>query len=137
MLLQKKNKLMPSKLIMAVSLLHMANANGSVENEQINYLLTIFKGDTKIVNHADRHIKDAIKKGRTLDDFLEDANKVLSDEQKRCIVANMIDIMYSDGRCDAYEQKLLDAYISGFGHDYSDYLTYIELSVIKNNHEVF
>ena len=132
----KKDELNP-KLILAVSLLHMANANGEIANEQMMYLLTVLHGDNKLISQANKYIKKSIQIGRTLQDFLDEAKDLICDEQKEFIVINMIDIMLSDSNCDVHEERLLGFYLDSFNFDEEKYLNYKSMIYKKNNYDLF
>jgi uncharacterized tellurite resistance protein B-like protein len=135
-MLFKKIELTP-KLSFAIALLYMASADGVVESEEITYLSTVMHGDADKIIQANRYIKDAMKRGKTFDDFLDDSDKILTEEQKECIIVNLIDMMLSDGEADEYEEKLLDHIIEKYDFKREKFDIYKELMIKKNDHSVF
>ena len=135
-MLFKKIELTP-KLSFAIALLYMASADGVVESEEITYLSTVMHGDADKIIQANRYIKDAMKRGKTFDDFLDDSDKILTEEQKECIIVNLIDMMLSDGEADEYEEKLLDHIIEKYDFKRKKFDIYKELMIKKNDHSVF
>ena len=70
-------------------------------------------------------------------DFLDDSDKILTEEQKECIIVNLIDMMLSDGEADEYEEKLLDHIIEKYDFKREKFDIYKELMIKKNDHSVF
>lgn len=129
-------ELTPKKAF-AISLLYMASADGIIEQEEITYLSTVLHGDTKSIREANSYIKNAMKKNISFDTFLYEANKLLDDNQKECVIVNLVDMMLSDGKCDESEMRFLEHIIDIFGFDNKKFEIYKELMIIKNNHDIF
>ena len=125
------------KLVFAISLLYMASADGKIEQEELTYLSTVLHGDTEIILQANKYIKNAMKKGQSFTTFLAQSNQILSDEQKECIVINLVDMMLADNDVDENEEKLLNHIIEIYGFDKEKFFIYQELMSKKNNHKVF
>ncbi len=125
------------KLSFAIALLYMATADGILENEEITYLSTVMHGDGKTIMQANKYIKEALKSGLTFDMFLKNSNEILSEDQKECILVNLVDMMLSDGFAAANEEKLLERILKIYGFEEQKYLDYKRLMIIKNNHKVF
>lgn len=132
----RKDELNP-KLILAISLLHMANANGDIANEQMMYLMTVLHGDNKLISEANNYIKRSIQIGRTLQDFLDEARIILNKEQIEFLIINMIDIMLSDSNCDVHEERLLGFYLDSFDFNHEKYTNFKEMIFKKNNYDIF
>lgn len=124
-------------MVLAVSLLHMANANGDIANEQLNYLLTTLNGNTSLINKADKYIKKAVKSGTNLSDFLNEAKAVTTEEQQQAIVLNMLDIMMSDGHIDSHEERLLQYYVDHFKIPDAEYHAFKRIIELKNVQSFF
>lgn len=134
---KRENIELTPKRIFAISLLYMASSDGSIEPEEITYLSTVLHNDTKTIREANKYIKYAMKKNISFDAFLLKANVILSDEQKECIVVNLVDMMLSDGDCDDSEMKFLEYIIDIFGFDDKKFEIYRDLMMVKNNHDIF
>ncbi len=121
----------------AIALLYMATADGVLENEEITYLSTVMHGDTKVILQANKYIKNAIKTGSSFDEFLRQSNEILSQEQKECIIVNLVDMMLSDGIAASNEEKLLHRIVEIYGFEETKYQEYKRLMIVKNEHNIF
>jgi len=133
----KKIELYP-KLSFAISLMYMASADdGHIDNREMAYLSTVMRENSKILNEANRYIKQSIKHGFTLNDFLKKSNEFLSINQKECIVLNLIDLMFSDGNNAPNQEMLISLLINEYKLDEYKYAIYRELLEKKNDHSIF
>lgn len=132
----KKPRLTP-KLALAVSLLHMANLGGDMTSEKMMCMISTLQGDNRIISYANKYIKDSMLAGITLNEFLEEACKLLSDAQKEFIIINMIDIMLTDKECGLHEEKLLGFYLDAFGFEAEKYEQYKNFISKKNDFILF
>jgi uncharacterized tellurite resistance protein B-like protein len=137
MIFRSKEVTLTPKLSFAVALLYMASADGVIENEEITYLSTVMHGDGTLIADANRYIKNAIKSGTSFDKFLLESNELLSNDQKECILVNLIDMMLSDGEASDNEEKLLKHILDKYGFDEEKYTIYKELMIKKNDHSIF
>ncbi len=134
-----KNIDLNPKLSFAVALLYMASADGVIDHGEITHLSNVMHGDMTVLLEANKYVKNCLKKGISFNDFLYKSNELLNDEQKECIIINIIDMMISDKHAEVHqnEEKLLIHIIHMYGVDKEKYLLYKELISKKNNHAIF
>jgi uncharacterized tellurite resistance protein B-like protein len=124
-------KLSPKGALALASMTVIA-ADGSIDEDEIAGLRRIVRGDENAFNQAYK-----VFKNRPIADSVEIVNKFLSDKQKACVLANLIDLAMADGVMAGAEEKLLTSYISSFQLPDDTVKKIIEATEIKNNFSVF
>jgi len=125
------------KLSFAIAMLYMASVDETIDRDEIRYISAIMHGDMGTLSKANKYIKQAIQKNMTFYNFLEESKKLLSLQQKECIILNLIDIMFLDENISSYEEKLLKLIIKEYEFDLERYEQYKSIICIKNNHSIF
>jgi len=125
------SKLAP-KSALALAALTMIGADGAVEDEEMDGLRRIVRGDDEAFRVAFRIYKD-----KNINECVSLVSNVLSDRQKVATIANLLDLAMADGMLAGAEKRLLEAYMSNFGIDEEIVKTIIEVIAIKNDFSIF
>jgi len=133
---RKKIDLTP-KLTLAIVLLYMIGIDNEVTHDETTYLISVMHGDSHIIKEANEYLQNAIKMDLSFEMFLDESIKILTENQKECIIINLIDIMLVDGVVRKNEQKLLDFILKKYQFDTKKYSMYKEMITIKNDHSIF
>jgi uncharacterized tellurite resistance protein B-like protein len=128
----------------ATSLIYMMSADGQIENEEVGQLLSVLGGDnqggTIGVGANNRKLLDrAVKyvQSHTPEQFFAEAVPVLSDAQKMCILANILDSSLSDGSAASQEQALFANFLQAFSISEERFKPFFEVIAFKNDRSVF
>lgn len=119
------------KLAFACSMIYMVASDGEVSVEEQAYLIMKVK-DAETVNKAVKYIK-----GNSFEQFAKDANGVMNDEQKMCLMINLADLLLADGVADKNEQALFARLLDVFGIKEDAVQPYMATLALKNNTGVF
>lgn len=121
-----------SKSALALSAMTVIGADGVIEDEELEGLQRIVRGDEKAFRDA-----YAVYKARTIEECLHLVASVLNDDQKAATIANLLDIAMADGVLAGAEEALLQAYVSEFGLSDDDLKMIIDVIALKNNFSIF
>jgi len=128
----------------ATSLIYMIGADGKVENEEVGQLLAVLGGEDsggtidvgaqnkKLLDRAFRY-----QQNNSADTFLAEVTPILTDAQKMCILANILDSSLSDGAAAPEEQALFNQFLQAFGISDERFKPFFEMMVLKNDRTVF
>lgn len=119
------------KLSLAVGLLHMINADGHVEAEEIGNVLQALGNDKALLDAAGRYAR-----AKDIDSYLAESAKLLNAEQKMCILLNLYDSLLADGVAAPEEQALFSRFLSAYGVSEQSIEPYTLGIALKNNREV-
>lgn len=119
------------KVALCAGMIYMLASDGNIEQEEILYLNTIIN-DEATINNAVKYIK-----GKDIDTFLAEANGILDDRQKMVVIANMLDLLFSDGSASSEEQALFHKVLGAFGKTESDVANLFEVIILKNDKSLF
>ena len=61
----------------------------------------------------------------------------LTEEQKLCILVNIMDTLYADGNADVSEQEMFNKFFTAFGANEEAFMPNFNAIVLKNNKSVF
>jgi len=114
-------------LAMAVSIVYMMSADGSIGQEEIGQLETMvgeFEGLQQFALQFVRKIKRS--------DFLNEAKHVLDKQQRLCVLLNVCDSMMSDESVGILEDKLFVSMLDAFAVKESAFKKYYEVLELKN-----
>jgi uncharacterized tellurite resistance protein B-like protein len=123
-------KLTPA-IALATSMIYMMSADGEISDEELNYLATKLHA----IGDADELIRLSAKysKKQGLEEFQKEANKILTRDQKFTVLANLIDILLSDGTAEEEEQELFFSFVNAFEITEDDIQPYIDILSVKND----
>lgn len=76
-------------------------------------------------------------KARSPKECVELAAAAMSPEQRRCALANLIDIAMADGVLAGAERQLLESYVAAFGVDATTVEAIVDIVALKNNKSIF
>ena len=119
------------KLSLAVGLLHMINADGQVEAEEIGNVLQALGNDKALMDAAGRYAR-----AKDVDSYLAESAKLLNSDQKMCILLNLYDSLLADGVAAPEEQALFSRFMSAYGVSEQSLEPYAMGISIKNNRKV-
>ena len=119
------------KLSLAVGLLHMINADGQVEAEEIGNVLQALGNDKALMDAAGRYAR-----AKDIDSYLAESSKLLNTDQKMCILLNLFDSLLADGIAAPEEQALFSRFLSAYGVSEQTIEPYTSGIALKNKREV-
>lgn len=119
------------KLSLAVGLLHMINADGHVEAEEIGNVLQALGNDKALLDAAGRYAR-----AKDVDSYLSESAKLLNADQKMCILLNLYDSLLADGVAAPEEQILFSRFLSAFGVSEQSIEPYTVGIALKNKREI-
>jgi len=119
------------KLSLAVGLLHMINADGQVEAEEIGNVLQALGNDKALMDAAGRYAR-----ATDVDSYLAESAKLLNSDQKMCILLNLYDSLLADGVAAPEEQALFSRFLSAYGVSEQMVEPYTLGIALKNKREV-
>lgn len=124
---------MSPRRALAISLIYCMASDGELAPEEAGHLVSVMgKGATR--DELDRCLKYVRANGP--DKFLEEATPKLSEQQRLCIVLNMIDSAMADGTAEEGEQKLIAQFQQAFGLTDEALHPYFQALVAKNDRSV-
>jgi uncharacterized tellurite resistance protein B-like protein len=121
-----------SKSALALAALTMIGADGSVEDEEVESLQRIVRGDDEAFRLAFRVYKD-----KSINECVSLVTNILNDRQKIAAIANLLDIAMADGMLAGAEKRLLEAYVNNFDIEEEIVKAIIEVIAIKNDFSIF
>jgi uncharacterized tellurite resistance protein B-like protein len=119
------------KLSLAVGLLHMINADGHVEAEEIGNVLQALGNDKALLDAAGRYAR-----AKDIDSYLAESAKLLNADQKMCILLNLYDSLLADGVAAPEEQALFSRFLSAYGVSEQSIEPYTVGIALKNKREI-
>ena len=119
------------KLSLAVGLLHMINADGHVEAEEIGNVLQALGNDKALLDAAGRYAR-----AKDVDSYLAESAKLLNADQKMCILLNLYDSLLADGVAAPEEQILFSRFLLAYGVSEQLIEPYTVGIALKNKREV-
>jgi uncharacterized tellurite resistance protein B-like protein len=119
------------KLSLAVGLLHMINADGQVEAEEIGNVLQALGNDKALMDAAGRYAR-----AKDIDTYLAESAKMLNGDQKICILLNLYDSLLADGVAAPEEQALFSRFLSAYGVSEQTIEPYTLGIALKNKREI-
>lgn len=119
------------KLSLAVGLLHMINADGHVEAEEIGNVLQALGNDKALLDAAGRYAR-----AKDVDSYLAESAKLLNADQKMCILLNLYDSLLADGVAAPEEQILFSRFLSAYGVSEQSIEPYTVGIALKNKREI-
>lgn len=132
---KSKSDALNQKHIFIASLIYMVAADGIVEEEEILQLIGAiqqFPDRDEIFNAAIKYTKRT-----SSNQFLSEANGLLSDAQKMTILVNLADSLTSDGDADPSEQRLFEQFLQAWNIPEERFRPFFEVIAMKNDRTVF
>jgi len=128
----------------ATSLIYMISVDGKIENEEVGQLLAVLGGEESGgsigVGANNRQLLDRAFKYRQKNDaakFLSEAAPILTDAQKMCILANILDSLLSDGDAAPEERELFAQFLQAFEISEERFKPFFDVMAMKNDRSVF
>ncbi|HHB94988.1 MAG TPA: TerB family tellurite resistance protein [Campylobacterales bacterium] len=122
-------------IALAGSMIYIMASDGELAEEEMHYLastLQSFGDPQELVDSAYKYSKK-----KDLETFQKEANEVLNHDQKMTVLANLIDLLLSDGRAEEEEQDLFFSFVHAFGVSEDEIQPFIDIISIKNDFAVF
>jgi len=120
----------PSKVTpmigMAAALMYLSNVDGAIAKEEDYYILSTCGYNQQVLQPALAYYKT-----HTFDELLV-AIKNINNEQKLCILANLIELGMSDGVLHSSEQKMIRQFVEKMGMNEDSYQTIRQVMLLKN-----
>ncbi|MBP2297794.1 TerB family tellurite resistance protein [Azospirillum picis] len=118
---------------LVVSLIYCMGSDGEIDPEEVGHLVSVL-GRSATREELDRCFKFA--RSTTPDAFLADAAPKLNEQQRLCILLNMIDSAMADGEAEQGERDLIARFQQAFGLDDGKLGPYFQALVAKNSRGV-
>lgn len=129
----KSNELkLTPKAALALAAVTVIASDGSVEDDEINQLTRLVKGDEQALSSA-----LAAYEKLSVADSVRLAAKALDGKQRMACIAILLDLAMSDGILAGAEQELLNAYVEAFQLAEADITGIVDVIALKNDFSVF
>lgn len=125
---QKPQKTITPFLLLAAGIMYVSSMDNGISNEEDSYITTLFQNDQNFLRSA-----LIFYKSHSFQDYIEIAACTLNEEQKFCILANMIEISMKDDIYQAFEQDMIDKFVEKMKIPTEKYRNIEEALLIKNN----
>lgn len=132
---QSGRERMNPPFVFIASMTYMAMVDGEVHERELMSFADWFVSE----GEAEDACRAALKyvQETTVEDFLMAAAPILTEDQKLCLLANMLDVLFADGFADPSEQELFFTFCEAFEVDEAQYRPFIQTATVKNNRAVF
>lgn len=118
---------------LVVSLIYCMGSDGEIDPEEVGHLVSVL-GRNATREELDRCFKYA--RSTPADAFVTEAAPKLSQEQRLCILLNMIDSAMADGEAEPGERELIIRFQRAFGFDDAALEPHFRTLVAKNERTV-
>ncbi|MBP2292443.1 TerB family tellurite resistance protein [Azospirillum rugosum] len=118
---------------LVVSLIYCMGSDGEIDPEEVGHLISVL-GRNATREELDRCFKYA--RSTPAERFLEDAAPNLNEQQRLCILLNMIDSAMADGEAEQGERDLIARFQQAFGFDDAKLGPYFQALMAKNDRSV-
>ncbi|WP_181449428.1 TerB family tellurite resistance protein [Azospirillum thermophilum] len=119
--------------VLVISLIHCMGSDGEIDPEEVGHLVSVL-GRSATREELDRCLKYA--RGTPVDAFLQEAAPRLSEDQRRCILLNMIDSAMADGEAESGERDLIARFQQAFGFSDEALEPFVRGLVAKNDRRI-
>lgn len=123
------------KVALATAMIYMMASDGNLADEEMIYLSVTLNALGEPKEIIDSAVKYAKK--HDLEAFIEEANSLLTPEQKMTLLANLIDLLLADGDADEAEEELFSKFADSFGVSQDELQPYIDIISTKNQYSLF
>jgi uncharacterized tellurite resistance protein B-like protein len=130
--LSGKSATLTPKSALVLSAITVIAADGVIDEEELNDLAKIVRGDKKSVDTAMQFMKSNPFPG-----VIDLVANVLDEKQKIATLAILCDLAMSDGVLAGQEKKILQMYMDKFGIPEAKLTPIIEAIAIKNDFSIF
>ncbi|CAO3411063.1 tellurite resistance TerB family protein [Azospirillum largimobile] len=118
---------------LVVSLIYCMGSDGEIDPEEVGHLVSVL-GRNATREELDRCFKYA--RSTPPDGFLAEVAPKLNEQQRLCILLNMIDSAMADGEAEQGERDLIVRFQQAFGFDDAKLQPYFQALVVKNSRTV-
>ncbi|MEO1273515.1 MAG: hypothetical protein AAFX99_35975 [Myxococcota bacterium] len=132
---QQESGTLDAPFVFIASMTYMASVDGEVLDEELMPILGWLGGSEEALLAG----QDAMRYAREtpVADFLTEATPILNRDQKLCLLANMLDVLFADGFADPSEQELFFTFCQAFRVSEEEYRPFVQMAIIKNNRALF
>ncbi len=120
------------KSALALAAMTVIGADGIIEEEEVDNLRRIVRGDDDAFQRAFK-----VYKAKSFHDCIPMVAEVLDQQQKIATMANLLDIAMADGILAGAEEELLQAYAEQFAIPGNILDTLIDVIARKNDFSIF
>jgi len=107
-------------------------ADGILEDEELDSLKRIVRGDGEAFDQAYKIYKD-----KSIQECIKIVTKTLDQNQKIAVIANLLDLAMADGMLAGAEEQLLTEYVNNFQLSEDVVKSIIDVIAVKNNFAIF
>jgi uncharacterized tellurite resistance protein B-like protein len=136
------NGLTPGRAFL-VALLYLISSDGEIHGEEVGHLLSILgakkgKGVTslQLINDTVVNWAIAYRSQHSVYEFLDKTTPLLSADQKRLFVLNLIDLALSDNKLEPQEKELIDKFLTAFELTWEAIDGELQILLFKNNRQI-
>jgi uncharacterized tellurite resistance protein B-like protein len=134
---------MSSARAFLIAQLYMISADGQIESREISHLLSVV-GSTKtgplsiqVTNQKILDLAMSYRSRNSLDTFLIEVTPLLSEAQRKCVLANLLDCAYLDGNFAQAEKEVFEKFVEAFQTSQTELQPLIDAITIKNDLNIF
>lgn len=127
----KEAQLTP-KAALALAAMTIIGIDGAIEEEELDALKKIVRGDGVAFEQAYKVYKD-----RSIQECVQLVGKALDEKQKVAVIANLLDIAMADGMLAGAEKDLMMLYVDSFKISEDILNDIVDMIAIKNDFSIF
>lgn len=114
-------------LSLVIAIVYMMMADGEISDQETSQLQSITGGDRLVLDRALAYVDQF-----SVEQYLRDANSLLDDPDRLCVMLNACDSLMVDGTLAEAELTLFDQLLTGFGLSHESFRPYFEVMSAKN-----
>lgn len=111
---------------MCAALMYLSDTDKSIAKEEDHYITAVFRHDQNVLQPALHYFKN-----HSFEELLEALN-FINDEQKLCILANMVELGMRDGIFYSNEQKIIRSFVTAMNIPEDEYQAIKQVLLVKN-----
>lgn len=124
---------MTPRRALVVSLIYCMGSDGEIDPEEVGHLVSVL-GRNATREELDRCFKFA--RSTPPDNFLQETAPKLNEQQRLCILLNMMDSAMADGEAEQGERDLIARFQQAFGFDDAKLTPFFQALVAKNDRSI-
>ena len=120
------------KAALALAAMTMIGIDGAIEEEEVDTLKRIVRGDGVAFDQAYKVYKD-----KPIQECIQLVGKAIDEKQKVAIIANLLDIAMADGLLAGAEKELMMLYLDSFKISEEIVKDIVDVIAVKNDFSIF
>jgi uncharacterized tellurite resistance protein B-like protein len=120
------------KAALALAAMTMIGIDGATEDEEVDTLRRIVRGDGNAFDQAYRVYKD-----KSVQESVQLVSKSLDEKQKVAVISNLLDIAMADGLLAGAEKELMMLYLDSFKISEEIVKDIVDVIAVKNDFSIF